>query len=119
MWLTKDRITSYAVTVALAAGAGFGGGYVGTAFHLGPRGETGPPGVSGSSGPVGPSGAQGSVGPQGPAGPAGAQGPSGPAGAVPSTLGFCVVDPGIPGEIFRTSTGGQCYGGGRFVSVNP
>ena len=119
MWLTKDRITSYAVMVVIAVGAGFGGGYVGTSFHLGPRGETGPPGVAGSSGPVGPTGAAGAVGPQGAAGTAGAQGPPGPPGSVSSTLGFCVVDMGIPGETFRTSTGGQCYGGGRFVSVNP
>lgn len=78
MWLTRDRVASYAVTVIVAAGAGFGGGYVGTAFHLGPRGATGPLGAVGPAGPSGPSGAQGSVGPQGPAGPAGAQGPAGP-----------------------------------------
>jgi hypothetical protein len=115
MWLTKDRITSYAVTVVLAAGAGFGGGYFGTAFHLGPRGEAGPAGVAGPSGATGPSGAQGSVGPNGPQGPSGAQGPAGPPGTVPSILGFCTY--GL-GQDYQ-STGGYCATGGHFVSVIP
>jgi Collagen triple helix repeat (20 copies) len=118
MHLTKGTIASYAVTAILAAGFGFGGGYLGTAFHLGPRGATGPVGAVGPAGPAGPSGAQGSVGPQGPTGLAGAQGPTGPAGSVPSTLGFCANTNGIP-VVLGPSSGGQCYGGGHFVPVTP
>jgi Collagen triple helix repeat (20 copies) len=117
MWLTKDRIASYAVTVVLAAGAGFGGGYLGTAFHLGPRGETGPAGVAGPSGATGSSGAQGSVGPQGSTGPSGPQGPAGPAGTVPSNLGFCTQS-GFNYD-YPASSSDLCVSGGHFVSVNP
>jgi hypothetical protein len=43
--LSRDRLLSYLVTVILAAGAGFGGGFLGTSFHLGPRGAQGAPGA--------------------------------------------------------------------------
>ncbi len=115
MWLTRERIASSAVTLVLAAGAGFGGGYLGTNFHAGPRGATGSTGAAGPAGLTGPVGAQGSVGPQGPQGPAGAQGPVGPPGTVPSILGFCTY--GL-GQDYQ-STGGYCATGGHFVSVIP
>src|SRR5438132_4536163 len=56
MRLSKDTILTYLVAVILALAAGFGGGYLGTSFHLGPRGEAGPVGASGSTGPPGPEG---------------------------------------------------------------
>ena len=119
MRLSKDRILSYLVAVILALAAGFGGGYLGTSFHLGPQGEAGPMGASGSTGPPGPAGAQGPAGLQGPAGQTGPRGPAGPTGSVPSSLGFCVENQGIAGERFGPASGGQCYGGGSFVAVNP
>jgi hypothetical protein len=115
MWLTRERIASSAVTVVLAAGAGFGAGYLGTDFHAGPRGAIGPAGAAGPAGLTGPVGAQGSVGLQGSQGPAGAQGPAGPPGSVPSILGFCTY--GL-GQDYQ-STGGYCATGGHFVSVIP
>ncbi len=112
MWLTRDRLVSYAVTVILAASAGFGGGYLSSAHVHGPRGIAGP------VGPTGPAGSQGPAGAQGPAGSTGPQGPTGPAGSAPTTLGFCVSNQGIAGEQFRQATGGQCYlPGYRFVPV--
>jgi hypothetical protein len=116
MWLTKERLAGYAVTVAIAAAAGFGGGYVGITFHPGPRGLAGPVGAMGPAGLTGPSGAQGSVGPQGPSGATGPQGPAGPTGAVPSNLGFCTY--GI-GQDYEPASAGYCFSGGHWVSVGP
>lgn len=114
--LSKDRLLSYLVTVILAAAAGFGGGYLGTSVHLGPRGEAGPAGAVGpvgQTGPVGPSGPLGPVGARGPIGPAGSRGP---AGSVPSDLGFCNNN----GNDYQATTIAPCYvGGGHFVSVIP
>jgi hypothetical protein len=115
--LSRERILSYLVTVILAGAAGFGGGYVGTAFHLGPRGEQGPAGAVGPPGPQGPMGSQGAIGPQGQVGPAGPQGPTGPAGAVRSDLGFCSRS-GFE-EDYKASPSGLCVLGGHFVSVIP
>jgi hypothetical protein len=114
---SRDRLVSYVVTVILAAVAGFGGGYLGTSFHLGPRGLQGPVGVAGPAGPAGLTGAQGSVGPPGPTGPSGAQGPAGPAGTVRSDLGFCSQS----GFNYDTAAfpGGGCPSSGHFVSVIP
>src|SRR5437660_12655151 len=109
MWLSKDKALGYAVTIVLAASAGFGGGYVGTAFHSGPRGEPGP---AGAVGPPGPSGTQGLTGLQGPSGPAGPQGPPGPTGAVPSDLGFCTRS-GF-NEDYRAGNGDVCVLGVHF-----
>jgi hypothetical protein len=117
MRLSKDRVASYMVTVILASGAGFGGGYLGTAFHLGPRGDSGPAGAVGPAGPAGQSGVQGLVGPQGLTGPAGPQGPAGPAGTVRSDLGFCSRS-GFE-EDYKASSSGLCLSGGHFVSVIP
>lgn len=116
MSLTKERIASYAAMAVLAAGAGFGGGYVGTAFHLGPPGASGPTGAIGPAGPIGPSGPQGPAGLQGPKGLTGSQGPAGRPGTVPSTLGFCTY--GI-GQDYQPVTQGYCFNGGHWVSVGP
>ncbi len=117
MLLSRERVVSYAVTVILAASAGFGGGYVGTSFHLGPRGEPGPVGAVGPAGTQGARGPEGSVGPQGPTGPSGPQGPAGPAGTVRSDLGFCTQS-GFNFD-YQASSSGLCVSGGHFVSVTP
>jgi hypothetical protein len=115
--LSRDRLLSYLVTVILAAGAGFGGGFLGTSLHLGPRGAQGPPGAIGPAGGAGPTGVQGPVGSQGPSGPTGPQGPTGPAGTVRSDLGFCSRS-GFE-EDYKASPSGLCVSGGHFVSVIP
>jgi hypothetical protein len=115
--LSRDRLLTYLVTVILAAGAGFGGGYLGTPFHLGPHGVQGPAGAIGPAGPTGPTGAQGPVGSQGSSGPAGPQGPAGPNGTVRSDLGFCSRS-GFE-EDYKASPSGLCVSGGHFVSVIP
>jgi hypothetical protein len=118
--LSRDRLVSYIVTVIPAAAAGLGGGYLGTSYHLGPRGEQGPVGAVGavgSAGPQGASGPQGVVGPPGPAGPSGPQGPTGPTGTIRSDLGFCSRS-GFE-EDYKASPTGLCVSGGHFVSVIP
>jgi hypothetical protein len=115
--LSRERLFSYLVSVVLAAGAGFGGGYLGTSLHLGPRGEQGLVGPVGPAGPQGASGAQGTVGPQGQTGPAGPQGATGSAGVVRSDLGFCSRS-GFD-EDYKASASGNCVLGGHFVSVIP
>ena len=116
MWLSRDKLVSYAVTVVLAAAAGFGGGYLGTGFHLGPRGDAGPAGQVGATGPSGPQGPIGSQGATGPTGGQGPVGPAGPAGQVPTDLGFCTY--GI-GQDYKPLTATYCFSGGHWVSVGP
>ena len=73
MEFTRERLANLAITALVAAVVGFGGGYYGSAFHPGPKGEVGA---------------------------AGPQGPVGPVGPVPTNLGFCVWSAGVADEFF-------------------
>ena len=114
MGSNRDKIASYTIATIIAASAGFGGGYIGTTYHPGPRGSDGPQWQVGSPGAQGAVGSQGPIGPVGPRGPQGTVGAAGPAASV-QNLGFCTNS--LQGDT-RAFAPGSCISG-TWVSIVP
>ena len=89
----RAKVVTIVIAVLFSSLAGFGGGYLGSYYHPGPKG---PAGRAGDPGPAGPQGATGATGDQGPAGVTGA--PFSLAGAV------CLDSVAVTGR-----TGTYCY----------